>query len=308
MVDNNYKKLKEYYKRVCAPLVFVGEYKLDNCKDAKVYLYDFKKDEELQNFKKLFQEYLPFYVKNFDRIDRYRLSENDVELGNYLRNKARNIKFNETSIPQRNIENNGLYGEIFNDFYLRNVLTNERLITYLSRRSYERPNSENRGIDLVVCTLKNDSLEISLSEAKFVKNISAARSDLINDVGKHIKVEYINDFLQFVLQKQGDAINEREIVINEKVNEFNDLIEDEGISFIEAVNRKNYSIKFIYFAIFNNEDRTALIYENRAKEIINEFNEKIQSTGINNYCIEVVFIPTFNGSMVLKQKMEEWDE
>ena len=41
-------------------------------------------------------------------------------------------------------------------------------------------------------------------------------------------------------------------------------------------------------------------------EIIQEFNQNIVNTGINNYSIEVVFIPTFNESMTLKRKMEEW--
>ena len=31
-----------------------------------------------------------------------------------------------------------------------------------------------------------------------------------------------------------------------------------------------------------------------------------RKTGINNYSMEVVFIPTFNESMTLKRKMEEW--
>ena len=79
MSVNNIELLKEYYKRVCAPLIFVNEYVLDNCRNAKFYLYDFREEEELNNFKKVFQEYLPFYVKNFDRISRYKLSNIDQE-------------------------------------------------------------------------------------------------------------------------------------------------------------------------------------------------------------------------------------
>ena len=109
------------------------------------------------------------------------------------------------------------------------------------------------------------------------------------------------------MQKQGDAINERKIEINNKINEFNDLMEDEDITFIEALNRMNFSVKFIFFAVFNNEARESIMYEHKIKEIIAEFNSKIQETEIRNYSIEVVFVPTFNSSMDLKNKMEEWD-
>lgn len=308
MEKNNIEILKDYYKRVCAPLIFINEYILDSCCKAKVYLYDFKKEEELNNFKKVFQEYIPFYVKNFDRISRYKLTELDEDISKLLISKAKHIKKIENILPDREIRMNGIYGEIYNDFYVRNILENERLITYLSRRSYERPNSENHGIDIVTCSLKEGNIEIVFSESKFVTDIDSAGSKLKDDVKRHVNKDYINNFLQFVMQKQGDAINERKKEINNKINEFNDLIEDEDITFIEAVNRMNFSVKFIFFAIFNNEIRETIIYENKIKEIVEEFNSKVEETEIRNYNIEVVFVPTFNGSMDLKNKMEEWDE
>lgn len=308
MGKNNIEILKEYYKRVCAPLIFINEYILENCCKAKVYLYDFKREEELNNFKKVFQEYIPFYVKNFDRISRYKLIEDDEEISKLLLVKAKHIKRTENILPDRAISRNGIYGEIYNDFYVRNILQNERLITYLSRRSYERPNSENRGIDIVACSMKDENIEVVFSEAKFVTDINSAGSKLKDDVRNHVNKDYINNFLQFVMQKQGEVINERKIEINNKINEFNDLMEDEDITFIEALNRMNFSVKFIFFAIFNNEIRETITYENKIKEIVDEFNSKVEETEICNYSIEVVFIPTFNGSMDLKNKMEEWDE
>lgn len=308
MEKNNIGILQDYYKRVCAPLIFINEFTLENCCSAKVYLYDFKKEEELNNFKKVFQEYIPFYVKNFDRISRYKLTESDEAISKLLLSKARHIKKIENILPDRQIKNNGIYGEVYNDFYVRNILQNERLITYLSRRSYERPNSENQGIDIVACSMNGENIEVVFSEAKFVIDINKAESQLKGDVKSHVNKEYINNFLQFVMQKQGELINERKIEINNKINEFNDLMEDEDIKFIEALNRMNFSVKFIFFAIFNNEIRETLIYEKKIKEIIEEFNLKIKETDINNYNIEVVFIPTFNSSMKLKNKMEEWDE
>lgn len=308
MEKNNIEILQDYYKRVCAPLIFINEFILENCCRAKVYLYDFKKEEELNNFKKVFQEYIPFYVKNFDRISRYKLTESDEDISKLLISKARHIKKTENILPDRQIRMNGIYGEVYNDFYVRNVLQNERLITYLSRRSYERPNSENQGIDIVACSIKGENIEVVFSEAKFVTDINKAGIKLKDDVKSHVDKEYINNFLQFVMQKQGEVVNERKIEINNKINEFNDLMEDEDIKFIEALNRMNFSVKFIFFAIFNNEIRETVIYENKIKEIIEEFNSKVKETGINDYSIEVVFIPTFNSSMELKNKMEEWDE
>lgn len=304
----NIMLLKEYYKRVCAPLIFINETNLENNKNAKVYLYDFKEEEELDNFKKVFQEYLPFYVKNFDRISRYKIKDSDEEIGKMLLEKAKGIKFNSGSIPNRGTSIDGIYGEVYNDFYIRNVIDRDRLVSYLSRRSYERPKGENEGIDIVGCSLKDDKVEISFSEAKFMTNIYSAKANLIADTKTHLDKEFINGFMNFVLQRQGDLINERTEIVNEKINEFNDIKEDSGLSFIEVLNKLQFSVRFIYFAIFNNKHRDIIFYEGKIKEIINSFNSHIEKTGINNYDIEVVFIPTFNSSMMLKNKMEEWDE
>lgn len=300
--------LKEYYKRVCSPLIFINETNLENNKNAKVYLYDFKDEEELYNFKKVFQEYLPFYVRNFDRISRYKITDNDEEIGKMLLEKAKEIKFSSGSIPNRGTNIDGIYGEIYNDFYIRNVIDKDRLVSYLSRKSYERPRGENEGIDIVGCSLKDDKVEISFSEAKFMTDIYSAKDNLISDTETHLDKEFINGFMNFVLQRQGDLINERTEIINEKINEFNDIKEDTGLSFIEVLNKLQFSVRFIYFAIFNNKHRDIVFYEGKIKEIINSFNSHIEKTGINNYEIEVVFIPTFNTSMTLKDKMEEWDE
>ena len=304
----NIYRLKEYYKRVCSPLVFVNETSLENNKNVKVYLYDFKTEEELSNFKKVFQEYLPFYIRNYDSISKYKISDDDDEISKMLVEKAKYIRFKSGSIPNKGVDKDGIYGEIYNDFYIRNIIDKDRLISYLSRRSYERPRGENKGIDIVGCGLKNDKLEITFSEAKFMTNIYSARNNLILDTQNHLDKDFINDFMNFVIQRQGDIISERVATINEKINEFNDTIEDTGLTFIEVLNKLEVSVKFIYFAIFNNEHRDILFYEDKIQEIVNSFNANIKKTNIKNYEIEVVFIPTFNTSMDLKNKMEEWDE
>ena len=65
---NNVEILKQYYKEICTPLIFINETYLNNNSSAKVYLYDFSKDKELENFKKVFQEYMAMYVRNEDII------------------------------------------------------------------------------------------------------------------------------------------------------------------------------------------------------------------------------------------------
>lgn len=66
---NNIEILKKYYKEICTPLIFIGETCLEDNSSAKVYLYNFSKDNELENFKKVFQEYMAMYVRNEDIID-----------------------------------------------------------------------------------------------------------------------------------------------------------------------------------------------------------------------------------------------
>lgn len=304
---SNIEILKDYYKRVCTPLIFINETVLENCHTARVFLYDFRDEEELLNFKKIFQEYIPFYVKNFDRLERYDIPRNDDDIGNFLRKKANLIKQNEKILPARQTKMNGIYGEVFNDFYLRNVCTNERLIAYLARRSYEKPNTENHGIDIVVCSIRDDRLEVTFSEAKFVTDINAAKNDLKKDVSSHVKKEYINNYLQFVMQRQGELFSERKEEINNKINEFNDMIEETGVSFIDAINNCGFKIKFVFFALFQNAEREMVVYEKKINEIIDGFNLAISETEIINYDIDVVFVPTFNTSMNIKNKMEEWD-
>ena len=71
--------LKKYYKEVCTPLIFVNETSLEELRNVKVYLYDFNKQQELENFKKVFQEYMAMYVRNEDIINLYDLSQDIAE-------------------------------------------------------------------------------------------------------------------------------------------------------------------------------------------------------------------------------------
>ena len=94
--------------------------------------------------------------------------------------------------------------------------------------------------------------------------------------------------------------------VTDKINELNKKIITEDKNFIEAVNELKYSLKFIYFAIFKYENnRNVENFRSAIEEILTEFNQQIENIKINKYNVEIVFVPTFNDSMDLKNKMEE---
>lgn len=302
----NIDKLKEYYKQNCSPLIFVNETTLPNNKNAKVFLYNFNTSEELENFKKVFQEYLPFYVLNLDLIDNYIV---DDTISKQLVDDAKYIY--ETDItPTRKTGINGIFGELYNDYYIKNVLNDEILLQYLSRKDFNSRDSESKGIDVVACNENEGKLEIIMSEAKFVGNLSTAKNNLKDDISGstgHLNKEYINKYMNFVMYRQNGLDKGRNKEIQKLVTEFNTKKWREKLDFIDCINELDCSCRFIYFAVFKQcKKREIHDFEEEILEIIQEFNQNIANTGINNYSIEVVFIPTFNESMALKRKMEEW--
>lgn len=303
---SNYDILKSYYKEVCAPLIFVGERIEGTENNIKVYLYDFSKKIEMENFKKVFQEYMFMYAKNYDIIEHLDLTKG---VSSVLSKKYKNTFIEDT--PRRETATNGIFGELFNDFYLRNILNENSMLAYASRRAYNN-NSEAKGIDIVFCNDQLESLEIVLSEAKFVGNITYAKNSLISDISgteNHLNKGYIDSYMDFVLDRQGGLEKSRKESIISKIKAINGKRIAEEMGFIDIVNELNYSIKFVYFAIFQYENNRSIDkFRAVAEEIINEFYIKIKDTSIRNYSVDIVFIPTFNTSMVLKHKMEETDE
>lgn len=304
---SNIDILREYYKEVCTPLIFVNENVLSEYSNSRVYLYDFKDEIELKNFKKIFQEYMAIYVLNEDIINCYEFKE--VEK---ISKQLCEI-FKETYkvlTPKRKAKASGIFGELFNDYYLKNILNNQFMLTYLSKKAYA-DNEEMKGIDIVCVENKDVGLEVILSEAKFVYNLSSAKRELKADIsGKnnHLNKDTINDYMYFVLNKQSGLDKLRAEEITTKVNEFNKKRVKEKKSFINVLNEMNWSVKFVYFAIFNySENRSVENFTESIKELLDEFNSQIIATEINNYSVEVVLIPTFNQVMTLKNKMEEID-
>lgn len=303
---SNYDILKKYYAEVCAPLVFIGDEITGDDNNIRVYLYDFSREEELKNFKKVFQEYMFMYVKNYDIIEQLDLT-NDVAT---VLSKKFKKTFREDT-PNRKTKNNGIFGELFNDFYLRNILNENSMLAYVNRKAYSS-NNEAKGIDIVFCNDNNKKLEIVLSEAKFVGSATDAKNSLISDINghdNHLNKEYIDSYMNFVLDRQNGLENNRKNSIINKVSAINRKRIAEEKQFVDIINELEYSIKFVYFAIFQYENNRLIErFKTSAEEILSEFDKKISDVGINNYTVDVVFIPTFNTSMELKRKMEETDE
>ena len=211
---NNVEILKQYYKEICTPLIFINETYLNNNSSAKVYLYDFSKDKELENFKKVFQEYMAMYVRNEDIINFYDLSQ---DISSQLLKEFKKIYKKVT--PDRKTGVNGIFGELFNDYYLKNVLNEDILLAYVSKKEFNNKN-EAKGIDVVCCENKGERLEIILSEAKFVGNLSRAKDSLIGDISgndNHLNLEYLNDYMDFVLNRQSGLERRRAKEVTDKI-------------------------------------------------------------------------------------------
>lgn len=132
---------------------------------------------------------------------------------------------------------------------------------------------------------------------------------MIGDISgetNHLNSEYINNYMDFVLNRQQGLDSRRKENITLKITEINKKIIVEDKKFIDAINELGYSLRFIYFAIFQYENnRNIENFKDAINEILKEFAEQVKQTGVNNYSMEIVFIPTFNTSMNLKNKMEE---
>ena len=112
--------------------------------------------------------------------------------------------------------------------------------------------------------------------------------------------------MNFVLNRQQGLDSRRKENVTFKITEINKKIILEDKKFVDAINELKYSIRFIYFAIFQYENNRKIEnFEDSINEILKEFKKQVKQTGVNNYSIEIVFIPTFNTSMNLKNKMEE---
>lgn len=114
-MTNNLENLKNYFctehekKIFCTKLCVKGK-----CFDI---LYDYDKKHEIDNFVSNFSEYLPYYVYNADTLE---CIDTEGDLSTILKEISKKC-WNGPNVPSRNKNVNGIFGEVFLDFYERIV-------------------------------------------------------------------------------------------------------------------------------------------------------------------------------------------
>lgn len=304
-------ELKQYFSENCKNLVFSNEMTLDDEIRAKMYYVKADEITEKNNYKKIFQEYLILYARSYEKLRYFEQKHDDLSVD--LIEYGKNTWEKGGLIITTNLESAGIFGELFNDFYL-NIVKNENiLLTYSSRRGASEKNV--KGVDVVGCTCEDRNLTLIYSESKFLGSASAAqialRSDIngTDDEAAHISREYINKFTIFLLDKNHSLYNDSdentEIIIN-KIDSINAQIYN-GREPIEVFNELGVKIRFVFFAIYTDNMFTPKQREKFYRYILADFHSQISKTGIDNYDIEIVFIPIVNNSMVIKEYMSKWD-
>lgn len=269
-----------------------------------MYVYDY--DKELENFKKTFLYYLPFYIRNSDQLSSIDVTDNiDWEL------KKRSIKIRKdiTIVAQRDSKINGIYGELFMDFYLRVVENRRLMITYAQKRAY-KSNYESQGTDSVTYYIENNNICICFSEAKFVAGASNAKNGLCEDIEgneekpSHLSKNYLNDYIRFIIDK-GPILNHSDMDMYrsfiKRLNKRLDVDDD----FLSFLIEENVCFHFMFFAIFDSKKRKPECLKSYYNEIYNEAKNHISTLGVKNYKIEIVFIPVENSPILIKKGIDE---
>ena len=273
-----------------------------------MYLYDYS--SELDNFSETFLSYLPFYVRNNDYFE---VIDNTEDIDEQLKIRSKQMRKKSSVIPQRPIASDGIYGELFLDFYLRIVKARAAVITYVNKRSF-KSNYETTGPDNVVYYLDEEQqINICICEAKFVAGASNAKNNLLTDIlgehgtsakPAHISTEYLNDYFQFIVEKGNNIQEPDRTTFKNFFNHLNQQL-DNGNDFISILISDNICVNFVFFAIFDSTKRCPQKLEDYYKEIYSACEQQIQEIGLTNYKIEIVFIPTENTTMTIKEAMEK---
>ena len=270
-----------------------------------MYIYEY--DKELEHFSDTFLKYLPFYIRNEDYFAA--LDEtNDID--NLLVSRSKSLRRNSTIIPQRTIATDGIYGELFLDFYLRIVKRRNAILTYANKRSFDS-NYETTGPDNVVYYVDSDGkINICICEAKFVGGAAGAKNCLVEDiVGNstkvgHVTKDYLNDYFQFIVEKGSNISYSDKNIFRPFLSDLNSQL-DSGNDFLSVITKHNICVNFVFFAIFDSTKKDPNKLNDHYEEIYENCKTNVGKLGITNYKIEIVFIPTTNNTMTIKQAMEK---
>lgn len=301
----DYIKLISHYESRYSSKIFMTRLKSSEKDFYVMYIYEF--DKELEHFSDTFLKYLPFYIRNED----YFFALNDAnDIDDFLISRSKSLRRNSKLIPQRTIETDGIYGELFLDFYLRIVNKRNAILTYANKRSFDS-NYETTGPDNIVYYLDSaGGINICLCEAKFVGGAANAKNCLVEDIignatqNGHITKEYLNDYFQFIVEKGSNISESDKKVFRPFLSDLNSQL-DNGNDFLSVIINHNVCVNFIFFAIFDSTKKFPDNLKDHYTEIYENCKTNVEKIGVKNYKIEIVFIPTTNNTMTIKQAMEK---
>lgn len=301
------EELRTYYANHIKSKVFFQ--RVGDTSATYYILYLHESANEIDKFVDTFIEYFPFYVENEDLLGPLVM---DVDFVDNLKQHSKRI-WKKPIVPDRPIERNGVFGELYLDFYERVVNNTCLITTYASRRSY-KSDAENKGFDHIGFVLgDNGEMELVLGEAKYVVNASSAKDSLLEDItgvettAGHLSTEYLDDFMDFILGVRTPVSEREKYLIKRQFDRINAALYS-GTKFTEYLINSSMKVHVVFFAIFKDSRRRPSDYRNHYDEIYNTAVCALNGMGISNYEIEIVFIPTDSTSMTIKRAIADYYE
>ena len=214
---------------------------------------------------------------------------------------------------------NGIFGEVFLDFYERIIKKDKLASTYASRRDF-RDNTENKSFDNVLFKINDGEIEFVFAESKFVTDKGSAQRSLIEDIkgkpasnGKkavqgHLTIEFMNDYITFVVDKNAFFSDNDKRLLKPFFKELNDVLVNKNEDFISFLIEKDVKINCVFLAVFKNSSVKPEDYISTYDAIEAETKQHLDAIGFKNYSVEIVFIPTFSESMEIKGAIDKYYE
>ena len=296
------EEIKKFYKLNYEKKVFNSKKTHEEKTYYVLYLNAF--EYESDNFVTTFVSYLPAYVKSNDNLNLIFDSDNVTKT---LTTESCRIFKNSKVLAHRPARMDGLYGELFLDYYSRIIKEKKFFITYVAKRPYN-VDLENYGYDQVYYSIENGNISLILAESKFVSNENSCEQSFLVDINgnekekSHFTKDYFNDYIGYVLEKgsfeEYDSEDDKQKII--------DFIKDlnmatlNGSNLIDYIVEHNIKVNIVLFGIFQNNNENITHFESSYENLEQELKNSLLSMGLINTEIEIVFIPTKSKSMDIK--------
>ena len=302
---------QEYYKINYETKIFYDKKNHQEKAYYILYLNDFKK--ECENFVDTFVAYLPAYAKNDNTLSYFFTGNN---INEKLSKESKRIFTNSKILPHRPMKTDGLYGELFLDFYSRIVKDENFFITFVCKRPYNL-DYENYGYDEVYYSINEcNKISLIISESKFVDNKNSCKKSFIIDINgnekekSHFTKEYFEDYFEYILEKQSyesyNDKNKQEIIKN-FIEELN-IWGNEGKNYIDYIKENDIKVKVVLFGIFSSKEEEIIDFESIYTDLEDNLTRRLTDMGLSNFDIEIVFIPTKSTSMEIKGEINKYYE